>query len=98
MKGMAYRFSLRFRPGVMNRHSSHSSTGEARNSPAVGGDLDPQGQPVEGPGDVEPAAAGRHLAVGVLEERQDPGVDQEGHGGGDDEGHGTDQHPASGAR
>ena len=33
MKGMAYRFSFGLSPGVMNRHSSHSSTGDARNSP-----------------------------------------------------------------
>ena len=33
MKGMAYFFSLRLRPGVTNRQNSHSSTGEARNSP-----------------------------------------------------------------
>ncbi len=33
MKGMAYRFSLRLRPGVMNRQNSHKSTGEARNIP-----------------------------------------------------------------
>ena len=33
MNGMAYRFSLRLRPGVMNRQNSHSSTGAARNSP-----------------------------------------------------------------
>ena len=33
MKGMAYFFSLGLSPGVMNRHSSHSRTGEARNSP-----------------------------------------------------------------
>lgn len=34
MKGTAYRFSLGLSPGVMNRHSSHSQTGEARKTPA----------------------------------------------------------------
>ena len=33
MKGMAYLFSFRLSPGVMNRQNSHSSTGEARTSP-----------------------------------------------------------------
>ena len=33
MKGTAYRFSFGLRPGVMNRHSSHSHTGDARKMP-----------------------------------------------------------------
>ena len=33
MNGTAYRFSLAFNPGVMNRQNSQSSTGDERNNP-----------------------------------------------------------------
>ena len=47
MKGMAYRFSLGFNPGVMNRQSSHKQHRRGQEQPSVGGDLDPKGQAVQ---------------------------------------------------
>ena len=66
---------------------------------AEGGDLDPQRQAVQRPGDVERAVAAEgpeprvDAAVGVLEEIQDVLVEDDGHRGPHHVGHGADDQP-----